>query len=81
MSFGEKKGHSKMNSVKSMHVSRLEISPDDFNETKDNKVELTLEYVQRLEDEIADKDKEIKFIKERLVKDSKRSPVIFIINL
>jgi len=77
MSFAEKKGHTKMNSVKSMHVSRLEIPSDDFIEPK---AELTLEYVQRLEDEIAVKDKEIKFIKEQLVKDNKRSPVILQLN-
>lgn len=78
MSYGEKR-RSKMSSVKSMHVSRLEISPDDFDECRDNKVELTLEYVQRLENEIAKKDKEIKFIKEQLVKDTKRHPSVTIL--
>jgi hypothetical protein len=73
MSLAERKGHSKMNLVKSMHVSKLEIPSEDFTGPK---AELTLEYVQRLEDDIAVKDKEIKLIKERLVKDNKRSPVI-----
>lgn len=40
--------------------------------------EVTLEYVQRLEQEIAEKDKQIKLIKQKLVNDSRRSsPVIF----
>ena len=40
----------------------------------------TLEQVQRLEDDMADKNKEIQQIKAKLVKDSKKSsPVIFFI--
>lgn len=40
--------------------------------------EVTLEYVQRLENEIAEKDKQIKKIKQKLINDSRRnSPVIF----
>ncbi len=46
---------------------------------------VTLEYVQRLEDEIADKNKEIQLIKAKLTKDAKKatphavaSPVCFL---
>eukprot|EP00826_Nyctotherus_ovalis_P015674 TRINITY_DN14476_c0_g1_i10.p2 TRINITY_DN14476_c0_g1~~TRINITY_DN14476_c0_g1_i10.p2 ORF type:complete len:133 (+),score=44.12 TRINITY_DN14476_c0_g1_i10:193-591(+) len=40
--------------------------------------EVTLEYVQRLESEIAEKDKQIKQIKQKLINDSRRnSPVSF----
>lgn len=40
--------------------------------------EITLEYVQRLENEIAEKDKQIKRIKQKLINDSRRnSPVSF----
>jgi hypothetical protein len=40
--------------------------------------EAMLEYVQRLENEIAEKDKQIKLIKQKLINDSRRnSPVKF----
>jgi len=43
--------------------------------------EVTLEYVQRLEDEIAEKGKQIKLIKQKLINDSRRnSPVRFCVN-
>lgn len=80
MSFNkERKSNTKVNSVKSMHASKLEIYPNEFKEQESNNIELTLEYVQRLEDEIAQKDKEIKLIKEKLVKETKHnSPVNFL---
>lgn len=70
MSFGEiKQNHSKMDSIKSMYSSQTKSQ-------NENNMEDAFEYVQRLEGEITKKDKEIKLIKGRLVKDQTHiSPV------
>ena len=67
------------NEIQKLDFTDSEINLETCNEDsiyETEQKEVTLEYVQRLENEIAEKDKEIKLIKQKLIRDAKKcSPV------